>query len=501
MSTLNKKRPKDIMNKKNTSYTLPKGLYEPNLIPPPPYSIILSLKSTFLIISALFLAIFGQAQTEPEPKPFITTWETKTPNETIIIPTVSGENYNYSVKWGDGKADKNTYNGDASHSYTTADTYTVTITGTFPRTRFGEFKSGIFTALTAAGQIRSVKQWGDNQWTSMKRAFSSCNNLTIADEAGIPNLSNVTDMTSMFSISFFNGDLSEWDVSKVTNMEGMFNLSSFNQDISTWDVSKVKNMKGMFFQSSFNQDISTWDVSKVKNMEGMFFQSSFNQDISKWDISSVMNMSNMFFDNNSMSSENYDKLLIGWSTLDEAAGESEIPPGITFGAPNKYSCRGKAGRDVLTGTHSWTITGDELVPIRTDAASLSEVTSQCKVTANDLTTPTAKSSCTIGEGTTVTAAHDVSTFPITESTLITWTYTHNSKSIVQTQTVTITEDTTDPLPGMDLEALTVDCGEITSGDDLNLKAPTATDNCDGSIMGSHNITDFPITSEITITWT
>ncbi|MBC6427141.1 MAG: T9SS type A sorting domain-containing protein, partial [Ekhidna sp.] len=31
--------------------------------------------------------------------------------------------------------------------------------------------------------------------------------------------------------------------------------------------------------------------------------------------------------------------------------------------------------------------------------------------------------------------------------------------------------------------------------------PTATDNCDGSIMGSHNITDFPITSDITITWT
>ncbi|MBC6411121.1 MAG: hypothetical protein GDA42_11835, partial [Ekhidna sp.] len=27
------------------------------------------------------------------------------------------------------------------------------------------------------------------------------------------------------------------------------------------------------------------------------------------------------------------------------------------------------------------------------------------------------------------------------------------------------------------------------------------DNCDGSIKGSHNITDFPITSEITITWT
>ena len=36
MSTLNKKRSKDIMNTKNTSHTLPKGLYGLNLMPPPP---------------------------------------------------------------------------------------------------------------------------------------------------------------------------------------------------------------------------------------------------------------------------------------------------------------------------------------------------------------------------------------------------------------------------------------------------------------------------------
>ncbi|MBC6424973.1 MAG: DUF285 domain-containing protein, partial [Ekhidna sp.] len=316
----------------------------------------------------------------------------------------------------------------------TPGTHTITISGTFPRIFF----SG---NSTSAQQIRSILQWGDNPWTSMNNAFKGCDNLTIAADAGVPDLSNVTNMSFMFWGSSFTGDISKWDVSSMTDMSYMFNSSPFNGNLSEWNVSGVSNMQSVFGSSAFNQDISTWDISSVTNMKFMFLE------------------------NTSMSSENYDKLLIGWSTLDEAANENQIPSGITFYAPDKYSCRGKAGRDVLTGaTHSWKIIDDELVPIRTEAAALPEVTSQCIAS---LTPPTAKSSCTVGEGTTVTAAHDVSTFPITESTLITWTYTDNGKSIVQTQNVTITEDTTDPLPGMDLEALTVDCGEITSGDDLN----------------------------------
>ena len=34
----------------------------------------------------------------------------------------------------------------------------------------------------------------------------------------------------------------------------------FNQDISSWDVSNVTDMRSMFYDSSFNQDISSWVV-------------------------------------------------------------------------------------------------------------------------------------------------------------------------------------------------------------------------------------------------
>ena len=86
------------------------------------------------------------------------------------------------------------------------------------------------------------------------------------------DVSNVTDMSALFGLTDFNGDISHWDVSNVTDMSGMFyGCSKFNQDISHWDVSNVTDMSGMFYGcSKFNQDISHWDVSKVKTMNYIF---------------------------------------------------------------------------------------------------------------------------------------------------------------------------------------------------------------------------------------
>ena len=616
---------------KKQSYTLPR----------------LSLKKTFPIILGLVFTISVRAQSDPNP--FITTWETTSPDETVTIPTVSGETYNYTVKWGDGSANTTHTNATPpSHTYTSADTYTITISGTFPRIRFGEVDLLEFvTVSNAAEQIRSIEKWGDLAWTSMNGAFAGCDNLFIADEAGAPNLSGVTDMSYMFdNASAFNQDLSSWDTSSVTNMSRMFNrasafnqdlsswntssvtnmsdmfdnasafnqdlsswntssvtnmsdmfafasafnqdlsnwntssvtnmsrmfafasafnqdlsnwntssvtfmsdmfrrasafnqdlsswntssvtnmsrmfnsasafnqdlsnwntssvtdmsdmfafASAFNQDLSNWNTSSVTNMSRMFIGSSFNQDLSKWDVSSVTNMSSMFNGSSFNQDLSEWDISNVTDMMFMFFGNSSMSSENYDKILIGWSTLDTDAGETKIPSSITFGAPDKYSCRGKAGRDTLTDTYSWDILRDELISIRTDKAVLEALTAQCEVTADDLTDPTAKNKC---DGTTtVTAVHNIpdDAFPITESTLITWTYTHNSKSIVQTQQVIV--DTTPPT----VTALN-DINAACSLAEADVNVPTATDNCGGTVnVALKTGTNFPIQAgTTTITW-
>lgn len=109
------------------------------------------------------------------------------------------------------------------------------------------------------------------------------------------NVSNVTNMRSMFCKSAFNGDISKWNVSNVVYMDSMFCASLFDKDISKWNVSNVVSMNSMFSCSIFNKNISKWDVSKVTNMRDMFERSYFSGDISRWDVSNVLDMSNMFW--------------------------------------------------------------------------------------------------------------------------------------------------------------------------------------------------------------
>ena len=151
---------------------------------------------------------------------------------------------------------------------------------------------------------------------------------------------DITDMTSTFAYaSAFNQDLENWDTSSVTNMSGIFreatsfngqignwdtsnlgntyymfaSASSFNKAIDSWNLSNVNNMRGMFYEAnSFNQNIANWDTSNIISMDNMFNgAASFNQNIGNWNISSLTSADNMF-ENFTLSTENYDALLMGW---------------------------------------------------------------------------------------------------------------------------------------------------------------------------------------------
>ena len=101
-------------------------------------------------------------------------------------------------------------------------------------------------------------------------------------------------------------DLNDIDVSKIDDMSHLFDefdkpcndiFKYFNGDISQWNVSNVKNMNKMFFMcNKFNCDISRWDVSNVETMEWMFYWcAEFNCDLSRWDVSNVKNMKYAFY--------------------------------------------------------------------------------------------------------------------------------------------------------------------------------------------------------------
>ena len=133
---------------------------------------------------------------------------------------------------------------------------------------------------------------------------------------------------------------------------------------------------------------------------------------------------------------------------------------------------------------------DIIAPVA-DIATLTDVTDQCSVAS--ITAPTATDNCAGSvTGTTTT------TFPITTqgTTTITWNYDDgNGNSSTQTQNVVLT----------DVLAPVVDIATLTDATDqcsvTSITAPTATDNCVGSVTGT-TTTTFPITTQgtTTITW-
>ena len=313
---------------------------------------------------------------------FVTTWETTTTNETITLPLVSGGTYNFTVKWGDGTIDTITaYNqAEVTHTYASAGTYTVRIFGTIEGWRFNN--GGDKT------KIQTIESYGSLVLTT-DAAFFGCSDLT-STATDAPTISTTSLENTFRSCTNFNGAIGNWDVSGVTNMQFVFlSASSFSQDISGWNVSSVTSMYQMFYAaSSFNQDIRSWDVSSVTNMFQVFIDAtSFNQNLGSWNVSSVTTIQGMFNNadgmssanlgavkdwtitaltngtgfqsncTNSMSTSDYDALLIAW--------EGQTPNNnvtIHFNAAT-YTAGGaaEAARTSLTtavgsGGYGWTIT-------------------------------------------------------------------------------------------------------------------------------------------------
>ncbi len=172
-------------------------------------------------------------------------------------------------------------------------------------------------------------------------------------------------------------------------------------------------------------------------------------------------------------------------------------------SPSSFACTDLGSQNVIlsvtdgignTSTCATTVMViDTLAPIA-DSLSLPDVTGYCQVDTIAVT-PTAIDNCV---GAMVTVTNDA-TYPITSAgtTVITWTYADTSgNTSIQTQNVIIT-DTLAPI---------ADAGSLVDLNGCNSVmmpiAPTATDDCAGSVTGT-TTTTFPITSSGTtiVTWT
>lgn len=293
-----------------------------------------------------------------EAASFTITWQDDGMDSAYLGLNPDYDTYDFTIDWGDGTKEK--YSGSQEnnvikHDYTTADTYTIAIQGTFPALQMSQ------STVDNNNKLMSIEQWGSIAWQSMEYAFKDCVNMVYNAAASVPELSLVTEMTGMFyNTPNFNGNLSGWNTSTITNMDSMFyNAQSFVGDgLDQWDTKNVTTMRKMFdHATSFNAEISDWDTNAVTNMELMFGSAlSFNRNLGNWNIGKVTNMTNML-SFSAMDLFNYSYTLINWS-------QQTVMSNVTLGAMGVFHCDELAVTTAKQNLESqgWTITDEGPTP-------------------------------------------------------------------------------------------------------------------------------------------
>jgi surface protein len=215
----------------------------------------------------------GAAPANPD---FVTVWNVASDGETLTLPLESGGTFSGTIDWGDTNTSALSY-ANRQHTYTTAGTYTITISGE-------TLQGWAFKNTGDKLKITDVSNWGTIFEFDRTRMFQGCANMDVS-ATDIPTIST-TDMTSNFyQTGITNPDWSGWNVSAVTNYSLCFMLSSnFNGNIGNWVTSATTNISSMLNAcSSFNKDLSGWNTSAVTDAQNLLANAdAFNGDVSNW---------------------------------------------------------------------------------------------------------------------------------------------------------------------------------------------------------------------------
>ncbi|MEC4738505.1 BspA family leucine-rich repeat surface protein [Shewanella sp. E94] len=206
----------------------------------------------------------------------------------------------------------------------------------------------MFNGATSADP--DVSSWDTSAVTTVYAMFFAATSAN--PDVSSWDTSSVTTMRSIFSgATSANPDVNGWNITAVWDMSFMFlGATSANPDVSNWNVANVTTMDSMFFNAtSANPSVSSWDTSSVIIMDDMFHgATSANPDVSSWNVSSVTSMGNMF-SGVTLTTTNYDALLIGWNA-------QSLQSGVSFDGGNSKYCNGESQRSNMIASDSWTIT-------------------------------------------------------------------------------------------------------------------------------------------------
>ncbi|MGP1363001.1 MAG: Ig-like domain-containing protein [Bacteroides sp.] len=220
----------------------------------------MGIKRSMYFLTATLALLFFSFAAQGEEKPFITKWKAEA-NKELKIP-IFGTNYKLVIK----KASDNTeLKTEASLIITANDnfyTYTSTEDGELlveagpEGVEYIRFVDDNSTRGSAANLL-TVEQFGTVVWKSMNCAFAHCKNMQFASTVGTPDLSNVTDMESMFDGCFaFNQNLGSWNLKKCTSL----GLSYCGMSVENYS----KSLEGWAAQADINEKL-------VLRADGLYF--------------------------------------------------------------------------------------------------------------------------------------------------------------------------------------------------------------------------------------
>jgi len=275
-------------------------------------------------------------------------------NDTFTIPVSPNLSYHYlyEVDWGDGTVlfNEESFTHTYSNLSATPTEFTIKIFGVFPTIDFSANDS----SDDNDAMITEIVNWGTIEWLDFSNSFEGCINLTIASDAGVPNLLGAKNLSNAFyGCTSLNsdGNWENWNTSTITNLSGMFEgCSGFNGNISGWNISNVTDMNSMFSgASAFNVDVSGWSTNNVANMNSLFKDTNaFNYSLENWNISSVSNIEGMFENANGYSTSNFDATMTGWYS-------GSYPSGLNLGVVTPTYCLANAIILDLVENHGWNI--------------------------------------------------------------------------------------------------------------------------------------------------
>jgi len=184
----------------------------------------------------------------------------------IKLPLENGGNYNFVVDWGDGSIDTITSwdSPAATHTYPVSGGWVIGISGTIEGFRFNNEGDRV--------KLLEVQQWGPLRLGNSGGYFYGAVLLQITATDNL-DFTGTTDLSFAFancSTLTTIPNLENWDLSNVTNMQSLFqNAVSFNQDLSAWNISNVTNMTDMLSSVTLSNEnyealLVSWSALSVQ---------------------------------------------------------------------------------------------------------------------------------------------------------------------------------------------------------------------------------------------